>query len=51
VAKGVAVLADTEGFEELQHIDHGHTQLPKLLDNITQYKAGKPASTHNGVDL
>jgi hypothetical protein len=44
---GVAVLADTEVFEELQHLDYIH----KILDNIARYKARKPDSAHKGVDL
>jgi hypothetical protein len=44
----VAVLADAEVFEELQHLDYDHT---KLLDNSARYKAGKPDSVPEGVDL
>jgi len=45
---GVAALAD---FVELQHIDYDDSDLPKLLENITRYKEGKPDSLHDGVDL
>jgi hypothetical protein len=45
--EGVAVLADTGVFEELQHLDYIH----KILDNIARYKARKPDSAHKGVDL
>jgi hypothetical protein len=47
---GVAALADIDTFEEFQHLDHEHPYLPKLLDNIAQYKAGKPDSANEGVD-
>jgi hypothetical protein len=48
---GVAALAETEVFEELQLLDQYHYDLRKLLGNITQYNAGKPESVNNRVDL
>jgi hypothetical protein len=55
--EGVAALADLDVFEELQHVRHSRLfkfllhHLSELLDNIAQYKAGMPDSTHEGVDL
>lgn len=55
---GVAALADTDAFEELQQLPREKTyeadrtqMLRTILDNITRYKAGKPDSVPEGVDL
>jgi hypothetical protein len=49
--EGVAVLADLDVLGELQHINHANSNLHKLRQNITRYKAGNPDSAHQDVDL
>ncbi|KAJ7872107.1 hypothetical protein B0H13DRAFT_2553919 [Mycena leptocephala] len=45
---GVAALADLD-ISELHHMNFPVSDLPKLLDNIAQYKAGNPDSAPEGM--